>query len=101
MEMQTPFREDPVLRAANTARKSKRNLASFVQLTTPLAPEKYVEKLQAWIQEIHHMARERIGMASGMMKTRHDARVTGHDFHQGDKVWLRNPKRHRGLSVCK
>ncbi|GFU28985.1 retrovirus-related Pol polyprotein from transposon 412 [Trichonephila clavipes] len=27
MEMQTPFREDPVLRAANTARELKRNLA--------------------------------------------------------------------------
>ncbi|GFY02063.1 retrovirus-related Pol polyprotein from transposon 412 [Trichonephila clavipes] len=27
MEMQTPFRDDPVLRAANTARKSKRNCA--------------------------------------------------------------------------
>ncbi|GFV54135.1 retrovirus-related Pol polyprotein from transposon 412 [Trichonephila clavipes] len=27
MEMQTPFREDRVLRAANTARESKRNLA--------------------------------------------------------------------------
>ncbi|GFU90793.1 retrovirus-related Pol polyprotein from transposon 412 [Trichonephila clavipes] len=32
----------------------------------PLAPE---EKLQAWMEEIHHLARERINMASEKMKT--------------------------------
>ncbi|GFU03785.1 retrovirus-related Pol polyprotein from transposon 412 [Trichonephila clavipes] len=63
-----------------------------------LAPEEYVEKLQAWMEEIHHLARERIGMASEKMKTRYDARATGHDFHEGNKVWLWNPKRRKGLS---
>ncbi|GFU66150.1 retrovirus-related Pol polyprotein from transposon 412 [Trichonephila clavipes] len=53
-----------------------------------LAPEKYIEKLQARMEEIHHLARERINMASEKMKTRYDARATGHDFHEGDKVWL-------------
>ncbi|GFX05788.1 retrovirus-related Pol polyprotein from transposon 412 [Trichonephila clavipes] len=64
----------------------------------PLAPEEYIEKLQARMEEMHHLARERIGMASEKMKTRYDARATGHDFHEGDKVWLWNPKRRKGLS---
>ncbi|GFY31201.1 retrovirus-related Pol polyprotein from transposon 412 [Trichonephila clavipes] len=64
----------------------------------PLAPEEYIEKLQARMEEMHHLARERIGMASKTMKTRYDARATGHDFYEGDKVWLWNPKRRKGLS---
>ncbi|GFV05612.1 retrovirus-related Pol polyprotein from transposon 412 [Trichonephila clavipes] len=64
----------------------------------PLAPEEYIEKLQARMEEIQHLARERISMASEKMKTRYDARATGHDFHEGDKVWLWNPKRRKGLS---
>ncbi|GFV07369.1 retrovirus-related Pol polyprotein from transposon 412 [Trichonephila clavipes] len=64
----------------------------------PLAPEEYIEKLQARVEEMHHLARERIDMASEKMKTRYDARATGHDFHEGDKVWLWNPKRRKGLS---
>ncbi|GFW97336.1 retrovirus-related Pol polyprotein from transposon 412 [Trichonephila clavipes] len=64
----------------------------------PLAPEEYIEKLQARMEKMHHLARERIGMASEKMKTRYDARATGHDFHEGDKVWLWNPKRRKGLS---
>ncbi|GFV21185.1 retrovirus-related Pol polyprotein from transposon 297 [Trichonephila clavipes] len=62
-----------------------------------LAPEENIEKLQARMEEIHHQAREIIGMASEKMKTRYDARATGHDFHEGDKVWLWNPKRRKGL----
>ncbi|GFV98174.1 retrovirus-related Pol polyprotein from transposon 412 [Trichonephila clavipes] len=64
----------------------------------PLAPEEYIEKLQARMEEMHHLARERTGMASEKMKTRYDARATGHDFREGDKVWLWNPKRRKGLS---
>ncbi|GFW93480.1 kinectin [Trichonephila clavipes] len=37
-------------------------------------------------------------MAFEKMKTRYDARATGHDFHEGDKVWLWNPKCLKGLS---
>ncbi|GFU35198.1 HTH_Tnp_Tc3_2 domain-containing protein [Trichonephila clavipes] len=47
---------------------------------------------------MHHLARERIGMAAEKMTIRYDARATGHDFHEGDKVWLWNPKRRKGLS---
>ncbi|GFT40375.1 retrovirus-related Pol polyprotein from transposon 412 [Trichonephila clavipes] len=52
-------------------------------LDVPLTPEEYVEKLQVWMEEIHHLARERISMASEEMKTRYDTRAPGHDFHEG------------------
>ncbi|GFV08795.1 retrovirus-related Pol polyprotein from transposon 412 [Trichonephila clavipes] len=65
----------------------------------PLAPEEYVEILQAWMDEAYHLARKRISMASEKMKTRYDARATGHDFHVGDQVRLWNLKRHKGLSL--
>ncbi|GFY12054.1 kinectin [Trichonephila clavipes] len=48
------------------------------------------------MEEMHRLIRDRIGIASEKRKTRYDA--TGHDFHEGDKVWLWNPKRHKGLS---
>ncbi|GFY21123.1 retrovirus-related Pol polyprotein from transposon 412 [Trichonephila clavipes] len=64
----------------------------------PLAPEENIEKLQAGMEGMHHLARERINMASEKMKTRYDGRATGHDFREGDKVWLRNPKHRKGLS---
>ncbi|GFY06450.1 retrovirus-related Pol polyprotein from transposon 412 [Trichonephila clavipes] len=60
-----------------------------------LAPEEYVKKLQDWMEEMCHSARGRIGMASEKMKTRYDARATGHNFHEGDKVWLWNPKHYK------
>ncbi|GFW91319.1 kinectin [Trichonephila clavipes] len=47
---------------------------------------------------MHYLARDRIGMASEKIKTRYDARATGHDFHEDEKVWLWNPKRRKGLS---
>ncbi|GFV21298.1 kinectin [Trichonephila clavipes] len=50
------------------------------------------------MEEMHHLARKRIGMASEKMKTRYDARATGHDFREGDKVWLWNPKLRKRLS---
>ncbi|GFW62957.1 uncharacterized protein TNCV_4453051 [Trichonephila clavipes] len=34
----------------------------------PFAPEEYVEKLQARMEEMHHLSRERIGMASEKKK---------------------------------
>ncbi|GFW28490.1 retrovirus-related Pol polyprotein from transposon 17.6 [Trichonephila clavipes] len=63
----------------------------------PLVPEEYIEKLQARMEEMNHLARERIGMDSEKMN-RYDARATGHDFREGDNVWLWNPKRRKGLS---
>ncbi|GFX31609.1 hypothetical protein TNCV_688571 [Trichonephila clavipes] len=39
----------------------------------PLVLEEYIEKLQSRMEEMHHLARERIGMASEKMKTQYDA----------------------------
>ncbi|GFX93634.1 retrovirus-related Pol polyprotein from transposon 412 [Trichonephila clavipes] len=77
-----------------------RLLADLLFSRPPDAPWhlRYIEKLQARMEEMHHLARERIDISSEKMKTRYDARATGHDFHEGDKVWLWNPKRHKGLS---
>ncbi|GFY33068.1 retrovirus-related Pol polyprotein from transposon 297 [Trichonephila clavipes] len=41
----------------------------------PLVPEEYIEELQARTEEMHHLAKERISMASEKMKSRYDARV--------------------------
>ncbi|GFX92662.1 retrovirus-related Pol polyprotein from transposon 412 [Trichonephila clavipes] len=64
----------------------------------PLATEEYVEKLNAWMEEIHHLAWQKIGLASEKTKIRYDARATGHNFQEGNEVWLWNPKRRKGLS---
>ncbi|GFV62887.1 retrovirus-related Pol polyprotein from transposon 412 [Trichonephila clavipes] len=61
----------------------------------PLAPKEYIQNFQAWMEEMHHLAKEGVGMDSEKMKTRYDARAAGHDFHEGDKVWLWNPKRRK------
>ncbi|GFU72852.1 retrovirus-related Pol polyprotein from transposon 412 [Trichonephila clavipes] len=61
-------------------------------------PEEYIEKLLAQMEEMHHLAKERIGIASEMMKTRYDVRATGHDFHECEKVWFWNPKLRKGIS---
>ncbi|GFU37136.1 retrovirus-related Pol polyprotein from transposon 412 [Trichonephila clavipes] len=51
----------------------------------PLAPEEYIEKLQARMEEMHHLARERIDMVSEKIQTRYDARATGHYFTKATK----------------
>ncbi|GFX53844.1 retrovirus-related Pol polyprotein from transposon 412 [Trichonephila clavipes] len=68
-------------------------------LDASLASEEYVEKLQACIEEMYLLVRDIIDMASEKRKTRYNARATGHDFHKSDKMWLRNPKRRKGLSL--
>ncbi|GFW39725.1 retrovirus-related Pol polyprotein from transposon 412 [Trichonephila clavipes] len=64
----------------------------------PLAPEEYVEIFKALMGRMHHLDRDIIGMASEKIKTRYDVRATGHDFLEGDKLWLWNPERRKGLS---
>ncbi|KFM57553.1 hypothetical protein X975_18173, partial [Stegodyphus mimosarum] len=46
---------------------------------------------------MHRSARERVSLATEKMKTRYDTRATNHRFNEGDKVWLWNPTRHKGL----
>ncbi|GFS50456.1 retrovirus-related Pol polyprotein from transposon 412 [Trichonephila clavipes] len=40
----------------------------------PLVPEEYIEKLQVRMEEMHHLARERIGMAAEKIKTRYETK---------------------------
>lgn len=65
---------------------------------TPLSPEEYVERLQERLAKVHHIARERINVASEKAKNRYDLKATAYDFKEGDSVWLWNPKRRKGLS---
>ncbi|GFX02201.1 retrovirus-related Pol polyprotein from transposon 412 [Trichonephila clavipes] len=51
----------------------------------PLAPEEYIEKLQARMEEMHQLARERTAMVSEKMKTRYDARATRHYLTKATK----------------
>ncbi|GFX06644.1 retrovirus-related Pol polyprotein from transposon 412 [Trichonephila clavipes] len=59
----------------------------------PLAPV-------AWMEEMHHLARERIGLTSEKMKTRNDSRATTNEgkSNEGDKMGLWNPKRRKVFS---
>ncbi|GBL87495.1 hypothetical protein AVEN_271880-1 [Araneus ventricosus] len=65
---------------------------------TPSSPSIYLNNLEARLESVHAFARERIKLASERMKTRYDSGATGHHFKEGDKVWMYNPKRRRGLS---
>ncbi|KAF8778512.1 Retrovirus-related Pol polyprotein like [Argiope bruennichi] len=64
----------------------------------PSSPEEYVHELQERLESVHEFARNRIDIATEKMKTRYDTRATGHEFHEGDKVWFWNPIRRKGLS---
>ncbi|GFW04467.1 hypothetical protein TNCV_878361 [Trichonephila clavipes] len=65
---------------------------------TPSSPEEYVQNLQARFEDVHNLARERINLRTEKIKTRYDTKATGHQFKEGDKVWLYNPTRRKGLS---
>ncbi|GBM11198.1 Retrovirus-related Pol polyprotein from transposon 297 [Araneus ventricosus] len=65
---------------------------------TPSSPNEYLNNLEARLESVHALARERIKLSSERMKTRYDSGATGHHFKEGDQVWMYNPKRRRGLS---
>ncbi|GFX06709.1 hypothetical protein TNCV_1753121 [Trichonephila clavipes] len=50
------------------------------------------------MEGMYPLARYRIGMSHEKMKARHGAKATGHYFHEGDKVFLWNLERRKGLS---
>lgn len=64
----------------------------------PSSPDQYVRDLETRLEKIHSFARERIDIVSDRMKTRYDTRATRQHFNEGDRVWLFNPSRRRGLS---
>ena len=58
----------------------------------------YARKLREALVEAHQYARGHSRAAGRAMKTRYDARARGATFNPGDKVWLYNPRRKKGLS---
>ncbi|GBN89634.1 Retrovirus-related Pol polyprotein from transposon 412 [Araneus ventricosus] len=65
---------------------------------TSSSPNEYLNNLEARLESVHAFAREQIKLTSERMKTRYDSGATGHHFKEGDRVWMYNPKRRRGLS---
>ncbi|GBM23664.1 hypothetical protein AVEN_117408-1 [Araneus ventricosus] len=63
---------------------------------TPSSPNEYLNNLEARLGNA--FARERIKLASELMKTCYDSGATDHHFKDGDQVWMYNPKRRRGPS---
>ena len=83
-----------------------RELRPPVDLATGRPPQdasqyeatEYAETLREALVEAHQYARSQSQVAGRVMKTRYDARVRGTTFMPGDKVWLHNPRRKKGLS---
>ncbi|KFM64846.1 Retrotransposable element Tf2 protein type 2, partial [Stegodyphus mimosarum] len=64
----------------------------------PSSPEEYIQDLQEQFEVMHNVARERVNLATEKMKTHYNTRATGYRFNEGDRVWLWNPTRRKGLS---
>lgn len=58
----------------------------------------YATTLRDRLAMAHQRVRERIKVSSEAMKLRYDARASGETMEPGDKVWLYNPQRKKGLS---
>ncbi|GBM13960.1 hypothetical protein AVEN_152386-1 [Araneus ventricosus] len=65
---------------------------------TPSSPNEYIKNLDAHFESVHAFAIERIKLASELMKTRYDSRVTDHHFKEGDIVRMYDLMPRRGLS---
>ena len=57
----------------------------------------YVEKIKRNLIEVHNHVRENLKIASGSMKQRFDAKASQAILEPGEKVWLYNPRRKRGV----
>lgn len=58
----------------------------------------YVADLKNRLNEIHETARVKMNLYSERMKTRYDVRAAAPGFVEGQKVWLYNPQRKKGIS---
>jgi transposase InsO family protein/predicted aspartyl protease len=63
-----------------------------------LANDDYVANLRRKMDDIHRRVRVNIERASDRMKDRYDIRAQDGGYQTGDRVWLFDPKRRRGLS---
>ncbi|KFM73295.1 hypothetical protein X975_07257, partial [Stegodyphus mimosarum] len=55
-----------------------------------------ISKISCPVEAMHNFARERVNLAREK-KTQYDTRATGYRFNEGDKVWLWNLTRQKGL----
>ena len=83
-----------------------RELRLPVDLTTGRPPDEelptvatdYAIALQERLVEAHHQVRGRLKLAGEAMRHRYDRGSRAAEFAAGDKVWLYNPRRRKGLS---
>lgn len=53
----------------------------------------YVKDLREKLEEIHSTVKKRMSLRSSRIKTWYDRRARQVSFHEGQKVWLYNPRR--------
>ena len=64
---------------------------------TPLATS-YAQALQESMKSVHDHARRHLNTSGRSMKARYDDQAREAVFEAGDRVWLHNPRRKKGLS---
>ena len=63
-----------------------------------VAATEYVSQLCARLDKVHQHAREKIQIATERMKHYYDTKTNAQPLEPGQKVWLHNPKRRKGVS---
>ena len=61
-------------------------------------PQNYSSQLENQLQEMNHLVRRWLKIASDKLKTRYDICSNSVGFQEGDQVWLFNQNRCRGRS---
>lgn len=64
----------------------------------PSQPEPYINDLMTRLEQTHDFVKSRLSIGFQRMKARYDEHSTQEVFEPGDRVWLYNPLRKRGLS---
>ena len=65
-------------------------------VSSPTLPQ-FVCEMRQNLASVHQHVRENLKIAAGAMKLRHDAKASQEVLSPGDKVWLYNPKRKKGM----
>lgn len=64
----------------------------------PTVTSGFAAALQEHLAEVHHQVRGKLRVAGQAMKDNYDRRMRDVKYAVGDRVWLHNPRRKRGLS---
>lgn len=64
----------------------------------PTVTSGFAAALQEHLAEVHHQVRGKLRVAGRAMKDNYDRRMREVKYAVGDRVWLHNPRRKRGLS---